>query len=298
MFRRRRAPTPRDGLTAFIDGDSQINLLIVRGDGRRVLRLSLPRWTLVAVLGSVALSVALAAGSLKFFGDSLTLRQQRESPAFLLRRLAEQQALIDLYQKRVREVRAEIDSWRGLHARIGGGTTSTPFEVQPDRDGVREELSRLTSAVKEEGDNLRSLEHFLSRASKVLAALPSRWPLRGRVNSDFGKRLSPWAPSSEFHGGLDIGAPVGTPVRAPAPGTVVFAGRHPEYGITLIIEHGHGTKSLYGHLSRLNVAADRNVERGQVIAWSGNTGRSSGPHLHYEIQVKGQPVNPHGYIWE
>jgi len=315
MFRRRRTPAPPDGLTAFIDGDSQINLLIVRGDGRRVLRLSLPRWTLVAVLASVALSVALGAGSLKFFGDSLTLRQQRESPAFLLRRLAEQQALIDLYQKRVREVRAEIDSWRGLHARIwepfgpdagpgkrtagiGGGTSSIPFEVQPDRDRVREELSRLTSAVKEQGDNLRSLEHFLSRASKVLASLPSRWPLHGRVNSDFGKRLSPWAPSSEFHGGLDIGAPVGTPVRAPAPGTVVFAGRHPEYGITLIIEHGHGTKSLYGHLSRLNVAADRNVERGQVIAWSGNTGRSSGPHLHYEIQVKGQPVNPHGYIWE
>ena len=97
---------------------------------------------------------------------------------------------------------------------------------------------------------------------------------------------------------MDIGVPAGTPVRAPAPGTVVFAGRHPEYGITLIIDHGNDTKSLYGHLSRLNVGADQKVERGQVIASSGNTGRSTGPHLHYEIQVKGQPVNPHAYLWE
>ena len=162
----------------------------------------------------------------------------------------------------------------------------------------REELSRLTSAVKEEGENLRSLERFLSRAGKVLASLPSRWPLRGQVNSDFGKRRSPWAPNSEFHSGMDIGAPIGTAVKAPAPGTVVFAGRHPEYGMTLIIDHGNETKSLYGHLSRLGATPGQHVQRGEAIASSGNTGRSSGPHLHYEIQVKGQSVNPHSYLWE
>ena len=95
---------------------------------------------------------------------------------------------------------------------------------------------------------------------------------------------------------MDIGAPIGTPLHAPAPGTVVFAGRHPEYGITVIIDHGNDTKSLYGHLSRLTVATDEKVGRGQIIGLSGNSGRSSGPHLHYEIQVKGQPVNPLGLI--
>jgi murein DD-endopeptidase MepM/ murein hydrolase activator NlpD len=79
---------------------------------------------------------------------------------------------------------------------------------------------------------------------------------------------------------------------------VVFAGQHAEYGVTVIIEHGNDTKSLYGHLSRLSVAMDQRVQRGDTIALTGNTGRSSGPHLHYEIQVKGQPVNPHSYIWE
>jgi murein DD-endopeptidase MepM/ murein hydrolase activator NlpD len=152
--------------------------------------------------------------------------------------------------------------------------------------------------VKEEGDNLRALERFLGRATRVLAALPSRWPVRGQVNSGYGGRTSPWSAKSEFHSGLDIGARVGTPVKSPAPGTVVFAGVNAEYGQTLIIEHGNETKSLYGHLSRLNVAVNQKVQRGDVVALTGNTGRSSGPHLHYEIHVKGQSVNPTSYLWE
>jgi murein DD-endopeptidase MepM/ murein hydrolase activator NlpD len=161
-----------------------------------------------------------------------------------------------------------------------------------------EELARLSRTVDDEGQNLRSLESFLARASKAIAALPSRWPLQGPVNSDFGNRRSPWAPNLEFHGGIDIAAAVGSPVHAPAPGTVIFAGRHPEFGVLLLIDHGQAITSLYGHLSRLNVAVNQRVERGSLLAWSGNTGRSSGPHLHYEIQVNGQPVNPHTYFWE
>jgi len=259
--------------------------------------------------------VAATAAVVPFLEDYLALRQQRDSLASMAPRLAEQQALIDLYQTRVRELRAEIDTWRELHARIwepfgpdvgpgtlgagiGGGSNTTLHEISPASAGVREELARLSDSVKEEGDNLRSLEQFLGRAGKLLAVLPSRWPVRGPVNSDYGRRLSPWTSSAEFHSGMDIGAPVGTEVHAPAPGKVVFAGRHPEYGIAVIIEHGGDTKSLYGHLSRLNVSVDQNVERGQVIARTGNTGRSSGPHLHYEIQVNGQPVSPQSYIWE
>jgi murein DD-endopeptidase MepM/ murein hydrolase activator NlpD len=293
----------------------RFNLLIVRGDGSRVLRLSVSLWTVGAALASVVLSLGIAAAALTFYGDYQALRRQDQTVASLLPRLARQQALIDLYQQRIREVRTEIDSWRELHAKIwapfgpevgpgtrsagiGGGAATGFFETVPGRGGIQEELTRLTLAVQEEGDNLRWLERFLGRAGKVLASLPSRWPLRGAVNSDFGPRLSPWTSRSEFHGGMDIAAAVGTPVHAPAPGQVVFAGRQSEYGITVIIEHANDTRSIYGHLSRVNVRADQRVERGQVIAWSGSTGRSSGPHLHYEIQVKGRPVNPHSYLWE
>jgi murein DD-endopeptidase MepM/ murein hydrolase activator NlpD len=287
----------------------QFNLLMVRDDGSRVLRLSVPGWVVGAIVSGFAVTLL---GLAVIYPDYVSLRNQRATFSALSARLASQQSMIEASQQRMKEIRGEINSWRDLHAKIWEpfGPEASPARRGPgigggmgaaaegDRPPVKEEMDRLLGIVKEEGESIRSLERFLGRASRVLATLPSRWPVRGPVNSDFGQRRSPWAPSSEFHSGIDIGAPVGTPVKAPAPGVVVFAGQHPEYGVTVIVEHANDTKSLYGHLSRLSVAMDQSVKRGDTIALTGNTGRSSGPHLHYEIQVKGQPVNPHSYIWE
>jgi murein DD-endopeptidase MepM/ murein hydrolase activator NlpD len=290
----------------------KFNFLVVHDDGRRIARVTLPRWLILSVLG---LFVVAPVSVAVIYTDYLQLRSQRASLNDLAARVAEQQGVIDASQSKMREIRAQIDGWRELHARIwepfgpengfakrgtgiGGGTGPARIAETPDRAAIGDELDRLTGIVNEEGDNLRALERFLRRATSVLAALPSRWPVRGQVNSGYGSRVSPWSATSEFHSGLDIGAPVGTPVKAPAPGIVVFAGVHAEYGQTLIVDHGNDTKSIYGHLSRLNVAVNEKVQRGEVIALTGNTGRSSGPHLHYEIQVKGQSVNPNSYLWE
>jgi murein DD-endopeptidase MepM/ murein hydrolase activator NlpD len=291
----------------------RFNFLVVHDDGRRIARVILPRWLILSVLGlSVVVPVSVAV---IYYTDYLHLRSQRATLNDLAARVAAQQGVIDASQSKMREIRAEIDGWRELHARIwepfrpedgsarrgtgiGGGTGPARVAETPDRAAIGDELDRLTDIVKGEGDNLRALERFLGRATRVLAALPSRWPVRGQVNSDYGSRVSPWSAKPEFHSGLDIGAPVGTPVRAPAPGIVVFAGVHAEYGQTLIVDHGNDTKSIYGHLSRLHVAVNQKVERGEAIALTGNTGRSSGPHLHYEIQVKGQSVDPTSYLWE
>jgi murein DD-endopeptidase MepM/ murein hydrolase activator NlpD len=287
------------------------NLLVVHGDGRRIARVTLPRWLIPAVLG---LSLALPASVAVIYTDYLQLRSQRASLNELTARVAEQQEVIDASRSKMRQIRAEIHGWRDLRARIwqpfgpeggsakrvtgiGGGTGPVRAET-PDRAAIGDELEQLTGLLKEEGNNLRALERFVGRATHVLASLPSSWPVRGQVNSGYGNRASPWLNKSEFHSGLDIGAPVGTPVKSPAPGTVVFAGVNADYGQTLIIDHGNDTKSLYGHLSRLKVAVKEKVQRGEVIALTGNTGRSSGPHLHYEIQVKGQAVNPTSYLWE
>jgi murein DD-endopeptidase MepM/ murein hydrolase activator NlpD len=287
----------------------QFNLLMVRDDGSRVLRLSIPGWVVGALIAGFVVTLL---GLAFIYPDYVSLRSQRATFSALSARLHSQQTLIDASQQRMREIRGEINSWRDLHAKIwepfgpeasparrgagiGGGVGAG---TEGDRPPVKEEMDRLLGVVKEEGESIRSLERFLGRASRVLASLPSRWPVRGPVNSDFGQRRSPWAPGSEFHSGIDVGAAIGTPVRAPAPGVVVFAGQHAEYGITVVLEHGNDTKSLYGHLSKVSVAMDQQVQRGDTIALTGNTGRSSGPHLHYEIQVKGQPVNPHSYIWE
>jgi murein DD-endopeptidase MepM/ murein hydrolase activator NlpD len=290
-------------------GPKQFNLLMVRDDGSRVLRLSVPGWAVGLVVGGLAVTIL---GLAFIYPDYVSLRHQRGTFAALSERLHLQQGLLDASQSRLREIRGEIDSWRDLHAKIwepfgpeagparrgtgiGGGDGKA---VETDRAPVKEEMDRLLGVVREEGESIRMLERFLGRASRVLASLPSRWPVRGPVNSDYGQRRSPWAPNSEFHSGIDIGARVGTPVKAPAPGVVIFAGQQADYGVTLVIDHGNNTRSLYGHLSRLAVAAGQPVKRGDLVALTGNTGRSSGPHLHYEIQVKGQPVNPHSYIWE
>jgi murein DD-endopeptidase MepM/ murein hydrolase activator NlpD len=290
----------------------EFNLLVVHGDGRRVARLALSRWLILTVLG---LAVALPVSVAVIYADYLSLRQQRALLNELTARVAEQQSVIEASRAKMQTIWAEINGWRELRARIwepfspesgpakrstgiGGGTGPSRAGETSELAPIGDELERLTSVVKEEGDDLRSLERFLSRATRMLAALPSRWPVRGSVNSGFGGRSSPWSSKSEFHSGLDIGAPVGTQVKAPAPGTVVFAGTHPEYGQALIVDHGNDTKSLYGHLSRLSVTVNQTVHRGDVIALTGNTGRSSGPHLHYEIQVKGQPVSPASYLWE
>ena len=290
----------------------EFNLLVVHGDGRRIARLALSRWLILTILG---LAVALPVSVAVIYADYLSLRQQRALLGELTARVAEQQSVIDASRAKMQMIWAEIDGWRELRARIwepfgpengpskrstgiGGGTEPSRAGETSERAAIGDDLERLTGVVKEEGDDLRSLERFLSRATRVLAALPSRWPVRGPVNSGFGGRASPWSSGSELHSGLDIGAPVGTQVKAPAPGTVVFAGTHPEYGQTLIVDHGNETKSLYGHLSRLSVTVNQTVQRGDVVALTGNTGRSSGPHLHYEIQVKGQAVNPTSYLWE
>jgi murein DD-endopeptidase MepM/ murein hydrolase activator NlpD len=303
----------RETIVSEQRGVERVKVLVERGDGSRVIRFSTPRWMVSVTVGAVGL--ALVAGG-AWYRDYSSLRLQRAEFAALQSRLAEQQQAFDGFQERVAQIRTEVDSWRALHDRIwqpfgpdagqdrrgtamGGRVTTAPPTADEPSAGTREELERLGAAVGAEAVNLRALERYLGKAGRALGALPSRWPVRGPVNSEFGRRSSPWLDDAlEVHSGIDIGAPRGTPVTAPAPGVVVYAGGHPEYGVTLVIDHGNYIKTLYGHLTRVDVAADQKVGRGQAIAHTGNTGRSSGPHLHYEIQVRGQAVNPRSYLWD
>lgn len=264
----------------------------------------------VAVTGFVVLGVGvLGLGAL--IGDYVQLRDLTREALTFSKRLTEQQLVIDSFNRRVVELRTEVAGWRELHARIwepfgpdmaprgaktGIGGAAVPSD-RVSRPAPSDELNRLAESVMEEGESLRALDRLISRAGKALAALPSRWPVRGAVNSEFGTRTSLGGKASEFHGGMDISAERGTPVRAPANGTVVFAGTQAEYGITIIIDHGQDIRTIYGHLSQLHVKQGQTVERGAVIGFTGNTGRSTGPHLHYEILVKGQAVNPRAYLW-
>jgi murein DD-endopeptidase MepM/ murein hydrolase activator NlpD len=129
-----------------------------------------------------------------------------------------------------------------------------------------------------------------------LADAPSLWPVEGRVGSSFGERQDPINGEGAFHSGLDIDAPKGTPVRAAADGNVTDASMNAGYGREIILDHGHDVLTVYGHLSAMAVVPGQHVIRGQVIGYVGQSGRATGPHLHYEVRVHNVPVNPHKYL--
>lgn len=129
-----------------------------------------------------------------------------------------------------------------------------------------------------------------------LADAPSLWPIEGRVASSFGERQDPINGEGAFHTGIDIDAPYGTPVHAAADGTVNIAETVRGYGREVVIDHGHDVSTLYGHLSSIAVLAGQHVIRGQVIGYLGDSGRATGPNLHYEVRVHNVPVNPHKYL--
>jgi murein DD-endopeptidase MepM/ murein hydrolase activator NlpD len=128
------------------------------------------------------------------------------------------------------------------------------------------------------------------------ADAPSLWPLEGRVTSSFGERQDPINGEGAFHSGIDIAAPIGAPVRAAADGDVMFAAFGAGYGREVTINHGHDLSTVYGHMSAMAVVPGEHVTRGQFFGYVGQSGRSTGPHLHYEVRVHQVPVNPHKYL--
>jgi murein DD-endopeptidase MepM/ murein hydrolase activator NlpD len=129
-----------------------------------------------------------------------------------------------------------------------------------------------------------------------LADAPSMWPIEGPVTSSFGEREDPFNGEGAFHSGIDISAPDGTPVRATADGEVSDASMGAGYGREVVLNHGHDVVTVYGHLSAIAVLPGQHVKQGQVVGYVGQSGRSTGPHLHYEVRVHNVPVNPHKYL--
>jgi len=125
---------------------------------------------------------------------------------------------------------------------------------------------------------------------------PNIWPVEGHVTGSFGERIDPFNGEGAFHSGVDIASSYGQGVMAPADGVVVFADFMGGYGRAIMIDHGHGISTRYGHLANFAVTAGQHVHRGDTIGYVGLSGRSTGPHLHYEVRINDTPVNPHKYL--
>jgi len=169
------------------------------------------------------------------------------------------------------QVRYTIDQLYALRSSALTGTATTALGLGLTREATLSEWARAAST-------------------------PSLWPVTGPITSFFGQRVDPFNGEGAFHSGVDISCPYGQPVMAPADGTVTYADMHPGYGRMIEIDHGNGIVTRYGHLSGFAVAEGQSVKRGQVIGYVGLSGRSTGPHLHYEVRVNDAPVNPHRFL--
>ena len=177
-----------------------------------------------------------------------------------------------------------------------GGVTGVDLDP-PSRDpGVT--LHTLSRSLSDLATRSQQIETIYADQTARLSHTPSVWPVRGYFSSGFGNRADPFTGGKDFHPGIDISAPRGTKAVAPADGVVLAVGRRGAYGLAIIIDHGNGIITRYGHLEGFNVRAGQRVRRGDVIGLVGSTGRSNAPHLHYEVWLDDKAQNPIHYILE
>lgn len=292
-------------------------LIIPRADGP-VRTFGVPRSFLVRLLSVLAVAVLL---SLYLVYDYISVRRdaaelarlrtvtadQEKQIAGLAGRLERFGARIDELGALDRKIRiaANIESSRDKQEILGiGGAVPDERRIstrlEGDRQAVLREIARGVDqldqeAVRQEKSFVQILQ-FLNRQRSIVATTPSVWPVRGLVTSEFGLRSSPFGGSKEFHEGIDIATPHGTLVRAPADGVVLEVGWQGGLGNRIKLDHGRGLSTLYGHLSRIQVRQGAMIRRGEIIGFVGNTGRSTGSHLHYSVLFSGVAVNPRNYL--
>ncbi len=293
-------------------------ILVIPGAAAKVRRIQLPvPWVkkgavVASVLGLLLLGMGVDYAVLKFRSFELeSLRQLADSQKS---QITEFEAKIGDLQARMAAIQTLDEKLRqitGLEGReranrtvaVGGGAS---LEDQPQarlergRQALAERMAKDLDTLAQDADaqtaSLKELEAHLEAQRVQLASTPSIWPVRGWLTSDFGSRFSPFTETTQMHEGLDIAGPIGTPVKAPAAGVVVRAGANGSYGNFVAIDHGYGVQTRYGHLSSIQVKVGQRVKRHEQVATLGNTGRSTGPHLHYEVRVNGVPINPAKYI--
>ena len=163
-------------------------------------------------------------------------------------------------------------------------------------DSINQDLAALEQEITSRERSFRELKSHLDEKAAVLAAIPTILPIRGLITCGFGYRKSPFTGLREIHEGLDIAAPYGTPILATADGVVSFVGSLASYGNVVSIHHGHGFATFYGHNSTNRIREGQQVHRGDIIAYVGTTGRTTGPHVHYGVYVKGVLSNPLKYV--
>lgn len=251
----------------------------------------------VSVVAEAHENPLLRDENLKLKSELAVIREQLQHVGQTLDR-------VERFDQKLRAITLLSDPQRNLAM---GPVEQQPLAAAGDNQFVRskdaegpqvlgQKLDKLSAEATRQEQSLQELQAYFQDQKSLLASVPSVWPVRGWVTSDFGSRVDPYTSEHVMHSGLDIAGPHGKEIVAPADGTVVFAGLEGGYGNVVVIDHGYGIKTRYGHLAFIKVKAGERVKRGDIVAGMGNTGRSTGPHLHYEVRVNGVAQNPRKFI--
>lgn len=221
-----------------------------------------------------------------------------------IRRLDQSRRDLGLQTQRLAEQKKQLEGERNEHRKAVEENSRYLSQVKREKQLHAAAVQELLRAQRELESKVRSL---IEQKRKMAQRSPSRtipsyrggalpWPVSGTVNSEFGMRMHPEFNTKLMHTGIDIVAPIGTPVSSVAAGEVLYAGWQRGYGQVIIIDHGGNLLTIYGHLSRMDVRDGQEVSAGQTIGGVGSTGISTGPHLHFEVRINGDAKNPRNYL--
>ncbi len=296
----------------------KITIVILPEGARRIRQLKVPKWFFVgALLFLVCVGISLAW----VIKDYRSVRIDIPRLARLQKENSLQKDQIASLTEKIRIIRKRLGELNDFDRKLRTMVNLDPTEDGPHFFGMggsdpsstsplgaAEKLNRkLVRSMHRSLDDIEAeisvqireradLLAYLNQQKSLLACTPSIWPTKGWISSDFGYRISPFTNEREFHKGLDICNKKGAPILSPADGVVSSVETDPGYGRNITISHGYGLVTKYAHLDKVDVKKGQAVKRGQEIALVGNTGRTTGPHLHYEVHLKGVPVNPLRYI--
>lgn len=292
-------------------------ILFLPSNPSKVKKLILSGFLIKAL--AVSALILLVTSSIVFL-DYINVKKKEIDLTNLKEQTKIQNVQIQTFADKINDMEAELDRLRSLDTKIRvltnpgsdepkanigkislggkGGPEAVPLSSNRETalNEMMTKLDRLSLEAKGQESRLHELHASIEMEKSLASATPSLWPLRGYLSSAFGDRESPFGSNSEFHEGVDISAPLGSPVVASADGVVTLADGDAGLGNAVAIDHGYGFVSRYGHLSKILVHAGDKVKAGQKIGLVGSTGRSTGPHLHYEVAVNGFKVNPMKYL--
>jgi len=282
-------------------------LFVARGDDGQLRKISIPvHYLYVFVIGAAIgfLSLTGIASSytrmllkVSQFNQLRTEKDQLKDNYSRLEQVAKER---DLQVASLGSIASEVSALYGLKAESKLVTATTDQIQDSEVSSSLDQLYALRSSALS-GATTVGLTIGLTRNATTAdwiraASTPNLWPVQGQLTGSFGERIDPFNGEGAFHSGVDIGTSYGTPILAPADGVVTFTEVLGGYGKAIMIDHGNGVSTRYGHLSGFAVATGQHVRRGDVIGYVGESGRSTGPHLHYEVRINDVPVNPYKYL--